>query len=148
MSEVCRIEGLEEGQQMDGHRELPMKRWTAERIEEVGWLWAEGLSARQIASRLGASRNAVILRVRAMQTRERLRTDAIGRGNAEKVALELLKDNLSATQREQYEKHGYFDAMGGKTGMRYRIRERRHVVQLYASGEGRLAVRLGDSSLW
>lgn len=35
--------------------------WTPERVERLTWLWAEGLSARQIADKLGGvTRNAVI----------------------------------------------------------------------------------------
>jgi hypothetical protein len=34
----------------------------------------------------------------------------------------LLKENLSPTQRDQFQRHGYFDVVGGETGRRYRIR--------------------------
>jgi hypothetical protein len=37
-------------------------------------------------------------------------------------ALQLLIDNLSPSQREQYQTHRYFDVIGGDTGKRYRIR--------------------------
>lgn len=36
--------------------------------------------------------------------------------------MQLLKDNLSAAQREQYERCNYFEVIGGTTGRRYRIR--------------------------
>lgn len=36
-------------------------------------------------------------------------------------ALALLKENLSPTQRHQYERRGYFEVIGGETGKRYRI---------------------------
>jgi hypothetical protein len=36
-------------------------------------------------------------------------------------AIELLKSNLTATQREQFEKKGWFDVVGGTTGILYRI---------------------------
>ena len=36
--------------------------------------------------------------------------------------VQLLRENLSAEQREQHEKKGYFDVLGGQTGRRYRIR--------------------------
>ena len=36
--------------------------------------------------------------------------------------LRLLKENLSATQRQQYQKYGYFEVTGCDTGKRYRIR--------------------------
>ena len=35
---------------------------------------------------------------------------------------QLLTQNLSPAQRWQYERHGYFDVIGGDTGKRYRIR--------------------------
>src|SRR5256885_12393038 len=38
-------------------------------------------------------------------------------------AIELLKQNLSPAQREQFEKRSYFDVVGGDTGRNYRIRE-------------------------
>ena len=37
-------------------------------------------------------------------------------------ALQLLKENLSAAQREHYERCDYFEVIGGTTGRRYRIR--------------------------
>ena len=110
--------------------------WTGERIEQVHDLWREGLSAREIASRLGVARNAVILRVharevqerprttamRATEVEERRRTRAIEREKAEDVAIALLKENLSPAQRRQFEKDGCFEVTGGRTGKRYRIR--------------------------
>src|SRR4051794_32761767 len=38
-------------------------------------------------------------------------------------AIELLKQNLSPAQREQFEMRRYFDVVGGDTGRHYRIRE-------------------------
>jgi hypothetical protein len=42
--------------------------------------------------------------------------------DAEGRAIRLLKENLSATQLEQYEPHRHFDVIGGHSGKRYRIR--------------------------
>ena len=36
-------------------------------------------------------------------------------------SIALLKENLSPTQRHQYETQGYFEVIGGQTGKRYRI---------------------------
>jgi hypothetical protein len=36
--------------------------------------------------------------------------------------IRLLKENLSPAQRDQHEKCGYFDVVGGETGTTYRIR--------------------------
>ncbi len=41
---------------------------------------------------------------------------------AEARGLRLLRENLSPAQREQQERYGYFDVLGGKTGRRYRIK--------------------------
>jgi hypothetical protein len=38
-------------------------------------------------------------------------------------SVQLLKENLSAAQRTQYERCNYFDVIGGATGRRYRIRQ-------------------------
>ena len=38
-------------------------------------------------------------------------------------SMQLLKENLSAAQREQYKRCNYFDVIGGATGRRYRIRQ-------------------------
>jgi hypothetical protein len=35
--------------------------------------------------------------------------------------MQLLKENLTPAQRDQYEKCGHFDVVGGETGRRYRI---------------------------
>ena len=40
---------------------------------------------------------------------------------AQARGLQLLIENLSTSQRDQYEKHGFFDVIGGQTGKRYRI---------------------------
>jgi hypothetical protein len=50
--------------------------------------------------------------------------------------IRLLMENLSAAQRKQYEKYGYFDVTGGKTGKRYRIRHGRqmNIEQLDRNG--------------
>ena len=40
---------------------------------------------------------------------------------AQERGLQLLIENLSASQRDQYENHGYFDVIGRQTGKRYRI---------------------------
>ena len=41
--------------------------------------------------------------------------------NSQERAIQLLKRNLSPTQREQYERRNHFDVTGGDTGRRYRI---------------------------
>ena len=50
--------------------------------------------------------------------------------------IQFLMQNLSPTQRQQYERHGYFDVIGGDTGNRYRIRHgyQMNVAQLDQNG--------------
>ena len=40
---------------------------------------------------------------------------------AHERGIEFLTQNLSPAQRQQYERHAYFDVIGGETGKRYRI---------------------------
>ena len=47
--------------------------------------------------------------------------------DADKAALQLLRENLSTDQCQQYDKHGYFDVTGGTSGKRYRIRHGRQM---------------------
>jgi len=60
----------------------------------------------------------------------------IGSKRAQERGILLLKGNLTAPQRRQYEKYGYFDVTGGKTGKRYRIRHGRqmNIEQLDRNG--------------
>jgi hypothetical protein len=44
------------------------------------------------------------------------------RSEVDERAIQLLVENLSASQREQYEAYRYFDVVGGDTGKQYRIR--------------------------
>jgi hypothetical protein len=57
--------------------------------------------------------------------------------SAENRSLRLLKANLSPRQREQYAAHGYFDAVGSKTAIRYRIHHacQLNIEQLDAAGK-------------
>jgi hypothetical protein len=60
-----------------------------------------------------------------------------GPWQAERRALDLLKENLSPAQREQYLAFTYFDVVGGSTGAHYRIRSGRtlNVEQLDEVGK-------------
>ena len=60
----------------------------------------------------------------------------IGSKRAQERGIRLLMENLSAAQRKQYEKYGYFDVTGGRTGKRYRIRHGRqmNIEQLDRNG--------------
>ena len=77
--------------------------------------------------------------------------------NRQHRSIQLLKENLSPAQRQQYVRHCHFDVIGGSTGTRYRIRHgyQMNVEQLDCRGkrvrllcfmpEGRLGV--GDIML-
>jgi hypothetical protein len=60
----------------------------------------------------------------------------IGSKRAQERGLALLEENLAPSQRQQYEKYGYFDVVGGRTGKRYRIRHGRqmNIEQLDRNG--------------
>ena len=55
---------------------------------------------------------------------------------AQERANHFLMQNLSPAQRQQYERHAYFDVIGGDTGKRYRIRRgyQMNVEQLDQNG--------------
>jgi hypothetical protein len=59
-----------------------------------------------------------------------------GSKKAQDRGVQLLKDNLAPAQRQQYDKQGYFDVVGGSTGKRYRIRHGRqmNIEQLDKNG--------------
>jgi hypothetical protein len=60
----------------------------------------------------------------------------VGSKRAQERGLALLKENLAPAQRLQYEKYGFFDVVGGRTGKRYRIRHGRqmNIEQLDRAG--------------
>jgi hypothetical protein len=60
----------------------------------------------------------------------------VGSRRAQERGLQLLKDSLAPAQRQQYDKHAFFDVVGGSTGKRYRIRHGRqmNIEQLDKNG--------------
>lgn len=57
---------------------------------------------------------------------------------AEARAEMLLRTHLNPIQRDQYDKHGWFIVVGGKTDRRYRINKGRHANIDVLSGDGRV----------
>ena len=56
--------------------------------------------------------------------------------------MRLLREHLNAPQRQDWDAHGYFYVIGGKTGCRYRIR-RGHVLNVEQLGpKGERVARL------
>ena len=49
------------------------------------------------------------------------RADPGGSEEARLKGMQLLLDNLTAKQKQQYDRFGYFEVVGSKTGKRYRI---------------------------
>ena len=58
---------------------------------------------------------------------------------AEQRAAQLLKQNLSSLQREQYERARFFDVIGGSSGTRYRIRHGYQMNVEQLDGKGKCA---------
>jgi hypothetical protein len=58
------------------------------------------------------------------------------RSEAHARGMRLLRENLTPVQRQQYDRYGYFEVVGGKTGKRYRIRHGRsmNIDQLDRNG--------------
>jgi hypothetical protein len=58
------------------------------------------------------------------------------RSEAHARGMRLLRENLTPMQRQQYDRYGYFEVVGGKTGKRYRIRHGRsmNIDQLDRNG--------------
>jgi hypothetical protein len=70
--------------------------------------------------------------VRTLDEGPRSVSDSQGHGRG----LQLLENNLSAEQRQQFARYDYFDVIGSDTGTPYRIRVGRtlNIAQLNASG--------------
>jgi len=59
-----------------------------------------------------------------------------GSRKAQERGMLLLKQNLAPSQRQQFDRYGFFDVVGGSTGKRYRIRNGRqmNIEQLDKNG--------------
>src|ERR1700674_1452782 len=77
-----------------------------------------------------------LVRLFAAESARPRRLVPLDKGSQER-SIQLLKENLSAAQRKQYEKCYYFEVIGGVTGRRYRIRQgyQMNVEQLGGTGE-------------
>ncbi|RCL00376.1 MAG: GcrA cell cycle regulator [Candidatus Tokpelaia sp. JSC085] len=70
--------------------------WTDERIELLKKLWAEGLTASQIATQLGSvSRNAVIGKAHRLQLASRVKKSLQSQSNMQKKSLHALSDSTA-----------------------------------------------------
>lgn len=96
--------------------------WIAERMRRLGEGLVQTLRPRREVFRFPAFGNRAMLEDR--------RSEAHVRG------MRLLRENLTPLQRQQYDRYGYFEVIGGKTGKRYRIRHGRsmNIDQLDRNG--------------
>ena len=75
--------------------------------------------------------------------------DELGGPGAEHKGLQLLLENLSPEQSRQYDRFGYFDVLGSRTGKRYRIchgtsRNVNELVEQNRLGAGRCFLPSGN----
>lgn len=112
--ETSYIEGYGARQRPRRSNQYTSSTWTEERTEELGRLWAIGLSASQIASRLGGvTRNAVIGKVNRLgflvrnnRIRRKLRTRPVKRPRPKKVLRLPLHENPLWTPHKLDLRHG------------------------------------------
>jgi hypothetical protein len=103
-------------------RERQRRAWVTEQMRRLGYGLAQSLRPRREAFRFTALGPRTFLDE--------------GRSEAHERGMRLLKENLSQAQRQQYQKYGYFEVIGGRTGKRYRIRHGRsmNIDQLDKNG--------------
>ena len=95
---------------VDTH-EQQRRAWVTEQMRRLGLGLAQSFRPRRELLRFAG--------VGGRSLPDERRTEAQERG------IRLLKENLSSAQRQQYDKYGYFEVIGGKTGKHYRIRHGR-----------------------
>jgi hypothetical protein len=98
------------------------RTWVSEQVRRISRGLAQSLRPRRDALRFPVFGGRTYLDER--------------RSEAHKRGMRLLKENLTLAQRQQYERYGYFEVVGGKTGKRYRIRHGRsmNIDQLDKNG--------------
>jgi len=102
-------------------RERERRAWVTEQMRRLSHGLAQSFRPRR-APRLGRLGGRYFI--------DEVSSEAHERGTR------LLKENLTPTQRQQYEKHAYFEVVGGKSGKRYRVRHGRsmNIDQLDKNG--------------
>jgi hypothetical protein len=98
------------------------RTWVSEQVRRISRGLAQSLRPRRDALRFPVFGGRTYLDERRSEAHER--------------GMRLLKENLTPAQRQQYERYGYFEVVGGKTGKRYRIRHGRsmNIDQLDKNG--------------
>jgi hypothetical protein len=103
-------------EELERHMYWPRRRAPAAREEADGWL-----RRRETQSRLMEWWSQRRSRFASPIFFDPSISGDVGSKDAKERGLRLLKQNLTPLQREQYEKHRYFDVLGGKSGRRYRV---------------------------
>jgi hypothetical protein len=96
--------------------------WISERVRRLGEGIAQTLRPRREAFHIPGFGSRALLDER--------RSEAHMRG------MRLLRENLTPAQRQQYDRYGYFEVVGGRTGKCYRVRHGRsmNIDQLDRNG--------------
>ena len=87
------------------------------------WVTQQVMSQEQLLEIQRQQQEREIAHRRAVeQQQQQMEALAAKRREADKKAMELLIENLSATQKKALKKHGWFLVQGGKSGKTYRIK--------------------------
>ena len=98
------------------------RAWVSEQMRRFTWGLTQGLRPRPDTPRFTVFGGRGYLDDRRSEAHER--------------GMRLLRENLTPAQRAQYDRYGYFEVIGGRTGKRYRIRHGRsmNIDQLDKNG--------------
>ena len=98
------------------------RAWVSEQMRRLTWGLTQSLRPRREAPRFAVFGGRAYLDDRRSEAHER--------------GMRLLRENLTSAQRAQYDRYGYFEVVGGRTGKRYRIRHGRsmNIDQLDKNG--------------
>jgi hypothetical protein len=113
---------LQETMQERMEMRAPRRTWVTEQMRRWGLGLAQSLRPRRDALRFPGFGGRAFLDERRSEAHER--------------GMRLLRENLTPSQRQQYDRYGYFEVVGGKSGKRYRIRHGRsmNIDQLDRNG--------------
>lgn len=86
--------------------------WTDEQVEKLRQMWAEGLTANEIAKRLGVTKNAIVGKVHRLCLKAR--PSPIKNKNAEETSAETV---VVATQKTIQKADGRVEIVAGEEGV-------------------------------
>jgi hypothetical protein len=111
------------GQMLQEQADMRQPRaWVSEQMRRFTWGLSQSLRPRRDTPRFTVFGGRAYLDDRRSEAHER--------------GMRLLRENLTPSQRTQYDRYGYFEVVGGRTGKRYRIRHGRsmNIDQLDKNG--------------